>query len=276
MKKNIKLLILSLAIQLLFFGFIIIVVIDYNLEDITGLVPLKNVFFDLFYLFGLSPILMVIIIQFLSVLIAYFYFKLHNIVKIKRYDYAIIKETEDELSLRGTIIRVIILGFFAFSIGIIIEQLVNNRFIIKTGDAETSLVITISTMFILPFLSLIIMPIYLLRDTGVMCSRKKTKKGQQHLPDIEGVYRTFFSYITGYIGIGTIVGIVVVIYTDLILLSTSDPALIIFIFLAPFAAVSISIPPMMFYEWQMIKLKNKFKAKLISKEIRVVENIDEI
>ena len=219
---------------------------------------------------------MVIIIQFLSVLIAYFYFKLHNIVKIKRYDYAIIKETEDELSLRGTIIRVIILGFFAFNIGIIIEQLVDNNFIIKTGDAETSLVIMVSTMFILPFLALIIIPIYLLRDTGVMCSRKKTKKGQQHLPDIEGVYRTFFSYITGYIGIGTIVGIVVVIYTDLIILSTSDPGLIIFIFLAPFAAVSISIPPMMFYEWQMVRLKNKLNTKLTSKGVKVVDDINEI
>jgi hypothetical protein len=168
------------------------------------------------------------------------------------------------------------LVFFAFSIGIIIEQLVDNNFIIKTGDAETSLVIMVSTMFILPFLALIIMPIYLLRDTGVMCSRKKTKKGQQHLPDIEGVYRTFFSYITGYIGIGTIVGIVVVIYTDLIILSTSDPGLIIFIFLAPFAAVSISIPPMMFYEWQMIKLKNKLNTKLTSKGVKVVDDINEI
>jgi hypothetical protein len=249
---------------------------DYNLEDVTGLVPLKSVFFDLFYFFGLSPILMIIINQFLSILMAYFYFRLHNVVKIKRYDYAILKKTEDELSLRGTVIRVIILGFFAFSIGMIIEQLFDNSFIIKTGDAETSLVIMVSTMFILPFLAIIIMPIYLLRDTGVMCSRKKTRKGQQHLPDVEGVYRTFFSYITGYIGIGTMVGIFIIIYRDLIVLSTSDPGLIIFIFLAPFGAVAISIPPMIFYEWQMIKLKNKFKAKLASKGIKSVDTVNEI
>ncbi|MFX1374487.1 MAG: hypothetical protein ACFFA0_01625 [Promethearchaeota archaeon] len=276
MKKNIKLLSISILIQILFFGLILIAVLDYNLNDITGLVPIKSVFFDLFYLFGLSPLLMVIIIQFLSVLIAYVYFKLHNIVKIKRYDYATLKETEDELSLRATTIRVIILGFFAFSIGIIIEQLVENDFIIKTGDAETSLVIMVSTMFILPFLTLIIIPIYLLRDTGVMCSRKKTKKGQQHLPDIEGVYRTFFSYITGYIGIGTIIGIAVIIYRDLISLGTEDPGLLIFVFLAPFAAVAISIPPMMIYERQMIKLKNKLKTKLNSKGIKEVELINEI
>ena len=275
MKKYIKLLIISLVIQLLFFGFVLIAVMDYQLEDLTGLVPLKNAAFDIFYLFGLSPIIMVIIIQFLSVLISYFYFKLHNIVKIKRYEYAVLKETEDELSLRGSIIRVLILGFFAFSIGIIIEQLVESDIIIKTGDAETSLVIMVSTMFILPFLTLIIMPIYLLRDTGVMCSRKKTRKGQQHLPDIEGVYRTFFSYITGYIGIGTIVGMVVIIIKD-IFLSTSDPGLIIFIFLAPFAAVAISIPPMIFYEWQMKKLKDKLKTKLTLKGIKIVENFDEI
>lgn len=275
MKKSIKLLIVSFVIQFLFFGFMLIVVMDYQLEDLTGLIPLKNVIFDMFYLFGLSPILMVGIIQFLSVLISYFYFKLHNIVKIKRYEYAVLKETEDELSLRGTIIRVIILGFFAFSIGIIIEQLLEPDFIVKTGDAQTSLVIMVSTLFILPFLSLIIMPIYLLRDTGVMCSRKKTRKGQQHLPDIEGVYRTFFSYITGYIGIGTIVGMVVIIIKD-IFLSTSDPGLIIFIFLAPFAAVTISIPPMMYYEWQMRKLKDKLRSKLILKGIKEVAEITEI
>ncbi|MFX0029325.1 MAG: hypothetical protein ACFE8B_08955 [Candidatus Hermodarchaeota archaeon] len=275
MKKNIKLFILSFVIQILFFGMMIIAIMDYQLEDFTGLVPLKNVIFDMFYFYGLSPLIMVGIIQFLSVLISYFYFKLHNIVKIKRYEYAVLNETENELSLRCTFIRVIILGFFAFSIGIIMEQLLKADFIVKTGDAETSLLIMVSTLFILPFLSLIIIPIYLLRDTGVMCSRKKTRKGQQHLPDIEGVYRTFFSYITGYIGIGTIVGIVVIIIKD-IFLSASDPGLIIFIFLAPFAAVAISIPPMIFYEWQMTKLKDKLKTKLTSKEIKMVGSITEI
>jgi hypothetical protein len=119
------------------------------------------------------------------------------------------------------------------------------------------------------------MPIYLLRDTGVMCSRKKTRKGQQHLPDIEGVYRTFFSYITGYIGIGTIVGMVVIIIKD-IFLSTEDPGLILFIFLAPFVTVAISIPPMIFYEWQMQKLKDRLKSKLISTGIKEVSEVTDI
>ena len=249
-----------------------------NYSDITRLVPVESGLFDIFYFFVLSPLLMIIFIQCFSVFLAYGFFKLHSIIKLKRYNYAILRINEKELNFKGIFFRALILGFFALSIGMIMIQFIDNTFIIIRSPNVLGLLL-ISTFFILPFLMLILSPIWILKDIGVMCGRIKKilKEDQRQLPDIEGVYRVYNSYIMGYSGITTILSVILIIYNTMITrLGSSDIVLLPFGTIAPFYSVAISILPILFYEWRLPKLREKLINKLLANGIKTIDDLNEI
>jgi hypothetical protein len=217
MKRNIKLILISLLIQTPVFLIMLITNARDDYADITLLIPVESALFDIFYFFVLSPLLMIAFIQCFSVFLAYCFFKLHSILKLKKYNYAILKTNEKKLNFKGLFFRALILGFFALSIGIVMIQFIDENFIIIKNPVLLGLLL-ISTFFILPFLMLILSPIWLLKDIGIMCGRikKKLKEDQRQLPDIEGVYRIYNSYIMGYSGITSLASIILIIYITII------------------------------------------------------------
>jgi hypothetical protein len=278
MKKNIKLIILSLVIQTPVILIMIITNSRNDYTDITRLVPVESGLFDIFYFFVLSPLLMIVFIQCFSVISAYSFFKLHRIIRLKRYNYAILKINEKKLNFKGIFFRALMLGFFALSIGIIMMQLIDENFIILTNPVLLGLLL-ISTFFILPFLVIILSPIWLLKDIGIMCGRIKTKlKGdQRQLPDIEGVYRIYNSYIMGYIGITSIVSIILIVYNTMISrVGSTEMIFLPFGTIAPFYSVAISILPILFYEWKLPKFREKLVSKLLAKGIKIIDDLNEI
>jgi hypothetical protein len=278
MKKNAKLIITSLLIQAPVMFLMMRNTLNDSGNDITLLIPVENGFFDIFFFFVLSPLLMIIFIQCFSVILAYGFFKLHNKIKMKRYDYAILKTVEKKLSIKGIFLRALVLGFFALSIGLMMVQFIDNSIILLKEPILLGLVI-ISTFFVLPFLILILSPIWLLHDGGVMCSRNKgrLKEDLRQLPDIEGVYRFYNSYITGYIGITTIVSLFIVIFSTMVSSSSSmELSFLPLGFLSPFYSVAISIIPILFYEWKLPKFREKLVNKLIAKGFKLVDDLDEI
>jgi len=283
MEKKKELLFISLAILFQFPVIVILIIGSEDSGDITGLVPINSTLIDLLYIFFISPLLMILFIELTTIISAFLFFKLHDIIKIKRYNYAIFKMENLPLKIRDIIIRTLTLGLFAFTIGTLITEFVPHDIIITThhiDDIQMSFITLSATMFILPFLILFFLPIWLLRDAGIVCSKKKFKEGYQKLPDIEGVYRVYNSYILGYIGIATIIAIALLIYTDIFLIiqeGGKDVGLAIPIFFAPFIGMAISLIPLVYYNFRKQKLVERFNQKLHQKSIKtVVENINDI
>ena len=66
MNRKSKFILLGISLIILFpiIGLFFTLVISENATDITKLIPIPNAFFDIFSLFILSPILMIVFIQF--------------------------------------------------------------------------------------------------------------------------------------------------------------------------------------------------------------------
>ncbi len=266
-------LLILLPIIALFFS----LVIAENAPDLTKLVPVPNSFFDIFSLFILSPVLMIFFVQFLSVILAYILFKMHNIIKFKRFDYAILNNVEKNLNKSEYLIRAFLLGFFAFAIGEILVEVISSKTIIPYGVEDTSefLYVSICTLFVLPILSLITIPVWILLDSGSICSRKRNKIGRQKLPDIEGVYRTYQGFVNGYVGIATLVALFLLITADITEIG-SDIGFIPFMFIAPFVSTAIVFLPLLFYDWQLKNLREKFISRLKKIGVKTIADINEI
>jgi len=127
---------------------------------------------------------------------------------------------------------------------------------------------------------LILEPIWLLRDSSVICSLKeeKRKKQKRLLPDIEGIYHYFQSNFSGYVGIGAIIAIIILMYGAIQGLhpELGELADIPGILLTPFMLSVIALPVLIFHELRLKKLRIKLVNKLSKKGIRSIENVQEI
>jgi hypothetical protein len=255
-----------------------------GVEDLTFLIPVRSLIFDSAYVFFLSPLLMMILIQVFSTLMARFFLKLHTVMKLKRYDYYVLKETYEKLSYWSMAKRVLLLAFFAFSFGIFLSQLIPVEIIIAPNPSVTAvtpfLKASATSNFILPFVILIFEPIWLLRDSSVICSLKEEKRKKQRrlLPDIEGIYHYFQSNLSGYVGIGALIAIVLLMFHAIQSLhpELGELADIPGILLTPFMFAVYALPALVFHELRLNKLRQKLVKKLSQKGIRSIEHVQEI
>jgi len=285
LNKYVYPIILYLAVVIPSFLFQVIALGAEGTEDLTYLIPFVSLVIDSAYVFFFSPLIMIILIQCFSVTLSIIYFKIHRIMKLNRYNYYILKETYVKLNYWTIAKRVLLLGFFSFSIGIFLSQIIPEEIIIAPSPSiyeppTPYLKASTTSTFILPFLILIMEPIWLLRDSSIMCSLKeeKRKKEKRLLPDIEGIYHYFHSVFSGYVGIGAIIGMILLMYGAIQSLhpELGELADIPGILFTPFMLSIIPIPALIFHELRLKSLRRKLTEKLSKKGIRSIENIQEI
>ncbi|MFX1379465.1 MAG: hypothetical protein ACFFA4_10265 [Promethearchaeota archaeon] len=277
--------ILYLAVVIPNFLFQIIALGAEGTTDLTYLIPFQSLIIDAAYGAFLSPLIMIILIQCFSVLLSVFFLKLHNFLKLNRYNYYILKENYIKLSYWSITKRVLLLGFFGFSIGIFLSQIIPADIIIAPSPSvyeapSPFLKASTTSSFILPFLILIMEPIWLLRDSSILCSLKeeKRKKEKRLLPDIEGIYHYFQSNFSGYVGIGAIIAIILLMYGAIQNLhpELGELADIPGIIFNPFMLSIVSLPALIFHELRLKYLRRKLISKLSQKGIRFIEKVQDI
>ncbi|MHA2281607.1 MAG: hypothetical protein ACXAC5_12240 [Promethearchaeota archaeon] len=285
MNKYLNLIIVYLIYAVPSFSWQVIMVGAEGTEDLTKLIPIFSLVFDSTYTHFLTPIIMIILIQGFSVLLAIFFLKLHRAMKLNRYDYYILKETYVKLSYWSIAKRVLLIGFFTFSIGIFLSNFIPEDIIItpspsSPGDPSAFLQASATSLFLLPFMILFIEPIWLLRDSSIMCALKKEKikKEKRYLPDIEGIYHYFQSNFSGYVGIGAILAIIILMVNAI---GSVRPELgelgdIPGIILRPFELSILVLPALAFHELRLKSLRIKLVSKLSKKGFRTIENVEEI
>lgn len=253
-------------------------------QDLTYLIPIKSLIINSAYNFFFSPLIMIILIQFFSVVLAVVFLKLHKALKLNRYDYYVLKESYVKLNYWSMAKRVLLLGFFAFSFGIFLSQIIPEDIIIAPSPSVTEITpflkASATSSFILPFMILILEPIWLLRDSSVICSLKeeKRKKEKRLLPDIEGIYHYFQSNFSGYVGIGALIAIIILMYGAIQSLHPElrELADIPGILLTPYMLSVVALPALIFHELRLNTFRTKLVSKLSQKGIRSIEKVQEI
>ena len=254
-----------------------------GVPDLTGLMPVYSLIFDTVYLYLLSPIIMMIFIQCFSVILSIGFYKLHISAKLKKYDYFIFKDIEKEKESHFLVIirRAFTLGLLSLSVGLFLSEILTENILVSSDIAGTITPIqkvTHAGLFILPFLILILGPIWLLRDSGIMCKRSIVNKQKRQLPDIEGIYNYFESNITGYVGIGAIISLVVLLFASIKALNieTGELSDIPGIFLTPLWFTIMTFPALFFYEIRLRSIREKLVSRLSEKGLQSVDKIDVI
>ncbi|MFW9827604.1 MAG: hypothetical protein ACFFEY_08435 [Candidatus Thorarchaeota archaeon] len=285
MNKYVYPIILYLIVVIPSFLFQIIALGAEGTEDLTYLIPIKSLIIDAAYSAFFSPFIMIILIQCFSVLFSTFFLKLHRVIKLNRYNYYILQENYVKLSYWSMTKRVLLLGFFSFSIGIFISQIIPENIIIApspslSGPPTPFLKASTTSNVILPFMILVMQPIWLLRDSSIICSLKeeKRKKEKRLLPDIEGIYHYFQSNLSGYVGIGALIALILLMYGAIQSLhpELGELADIPGILFTPFMLSIVAIPALIFHELRLNTLRRKLINKLSQKGIRSIERVQEI
>jgi len=256
---------------------------DEGVPDLTGLMPVYSLIFDQVYLYLLSPIIMMIFIQYFTVMLSIGFYKLHISVKLKKYDYFIFNDIEKEKESHFLVFirRAVTLGLLSLSIGLFLSEIIMEDILVSSDIAGTITHIqkvTHAGLYILHFLILIFVPIWLLRDSGIMCKRSKVNKEKRQLPDIEGIYNYFESNITGYVGIGAIISLFVILFASIQALNeeTGELSDIPNIFLTPLWFTIMTFPAIFFYELRLRSMREKLISRLSEKGLQLVDKIDVI
>ena len=255
-----------------------------GVENITNLIPF-NFTFDIAYNLFFSPLIMIVLIKCFSITLSRFFFKLHRILNFNRYDYYILNEKLVKLNYWSIIKRVLLIGFLAFSLSIFLAQIIPVDLIIAPSPSEyesPSLFFKTQTIsyVILPFLILFIGPIWLLQDSSIICSLKpeRRKKEKRLLPEMEGIYYYFQSSLSGYVGLGALIAIILLMFDAIqnVNLELGEIVDIPGIFLAPLMLSIVSIPALVFHELRLNTLRQKLIYQLSQKGVRSINAIKEI
>jgi hypothetical protein len=239
-----------------------------NQEDIIPIIP-GNAISD-YMIVLLIPVIITLIVYLLGPYIAIFLFKLHRIIKLKRYDYFLIR-SEKKLTISRMIVRSLFPGLFAINIAIYISLYgeFNKYFVVNPAEMGLAPIIEWISMLIgIPIAILIIIPIWMLEDSGLMCSLKLDKYKTRISPDIESTSRFYASYIKGYTGISTITGYALILYS--FYLRGIEPMTYVIIFIDPLAIMFMLIFPSLVVEMKLDKIRTKMIAILEKKGLNII------
>ncbi|MHA1253511.1 MAG: hypothetical protein ACTSRP_26290 [Candidatus Helarchaeota archaeon] len=227
----------------------------------------------------ITPLIMIILILIFNTIIAKIFLIIHKKVKRNRYEYFIFRDIDDKLNYTGLFLRAIVLGLLAFSLGMAFSRFVPETLVYPKNAPvpnDSYYFTTIWGNFLLPFLIFFLGPIWFLKDTGIICIRKERKKGRRELPDVEGVYNLFSSNINGYVGVGSIFSMIILMVDTITSISHIR---LIDIFMVIFAPISLCLTvliPIAFYEFWLNKNREKFIEKLSKKGYKIIDSLKNI
>lgn len=134
-------------------------------------------------------LLSILFVRFLSV----FYIYLHKAAKFGKYQYSLVSMDDSLIKIPEVLGRAIIPFLLSFSIGYWFSNWFFGHVI---SDTVSVLLLFIYAIMFSPITVIVIAPLWLLDDSGIISIRKR-QKGERKLPDVEGPSTYFVSLLTG-------------------------------------------------------------------------------
>ncbi|MBD3341230.1 MAG: hypothetical protein GF353_19140 [Candidatus Lokiarchaeota archaeon] len=227
-----------LTIVVLILGFLPLL-LNVDAVDLIPIIP-GGVLTDVI-ISTMIPFIFMIAMIFLGPYLAILFVKMHNLIKLKKYDYFIIT-LEKKLPGKRILIRTIFPGLLAVNIAIYITLYGDFNYLFHYQGADPRLVPVVieyaSIIVGIPIAAIVVLPIWMLQSSGLMCFRKTDLYNRPITPDIEGVGHFYTNLLKGYVGISTIISYSLILYQYLtttrntaILVVFVDPIVIIFLFM---------------------------------------------
>ncbi|MGV9173789.1 MAG: hypothetical protein ACOC44_18370 [Promethearchaeia archaeon] len=220
------------------------------IKDFILLIP-GNYRTDILVLFIGGPIFMLILVLF-SRFIALINFKFTSLFQ-RNYEYYYVKISERSLPIRHLLTRPLLPVFICIAIA----QLINSvpfftQFI--TGEIVTSIIFL--ALLIAPLSLLLLLPIWIFKDAGVVKIRKKT---EIRVPPELNYYGNFYYHsYKGFAGITTVISYFVIIYPAIQSLNITTLVILLF---PPFF-MGLYVPFLLIYEKRISKISRKLVKNL--------------
>ncbi|HUT79606.1 MAG TPA: hypothetical protein VMZ29_00270 [Candidatus Bathyarchaeia archaeon] len=122
------------------------------------------------------------------------YIYIHKLIKYLKYGYSTVKTDEHYYSFKEALGRVIIPFLFSFILGYWLANWTYLRNL--TFESFHVLVYMLFSLIVMPITILLITPLWLLDDSGII-TIKKRKESDRKIPDIEGPTVFFYNIYTG-------------------------------------------------------------------------------
>lgn len=203
----------------------------------------------------LIPFFFMLILLFLGPIIVQILVRIHKLMKFNKYEYFIIP-TDKVLSGKRILLRAIFPGLLAINIAIYISLYGDlNPLFHHTGADPQNLPIVIEYIAIIigiPAACVIMLPIWMLESSGLMCSRQVELYNRPVTPDIESVAQFYIKMLKGYVGISTIIAYGLILYRFYTI--SSDTSTILIVFIDPIVIILILVPISLLVEMRSRKL----------------------
>ena len=203
----------------------------------------------------LIPFFFMLILLFLGPIIVQILVRIHKLMKLNKYEYFIIPP-DKVLSGKRILLRAIFPGLLAINIAIYISLYGDlNPLFHHTGADPQNLPIVIEYIAIIigiPAACVIMLPIWMLESSGLMCSRQVELYNRPITPDIESVAQFYIKMLKGYVGISTIIAYGLMLYRFYTI--SSDTSTILIVFIDPIVIILILVPISLLVEMRSRKL----------------------
>jgi len=211
-------------------------------SDLIPIIP-GGLISDVVISISIPFLTMLIILFFLGPIIAQNLVRIHRLMKLNKYDYFIIP-IDKVLSGKRILLRSIFPGLLAINIAIYISLYGGfNLLFHHTGADPQNLPIVIEYIAIMigiPVACLVVLPIWMLESSGLMCSRRIELYNRPVTPDIESVAQFYIKMLKGYVGISTVIAYGLILYQFYTI--SSETATILIVFIDPILIILLLIP----------------------------------
>ncbi|MCP4760201.1 MAG: hypothetical protein GY870_00370 [archaeon] len=284
MKKKMKLLLLNVVYLVVMIPMAIDSInglTEEGVQDFTGLIPIENVVFDQIFLIFIGPLIMVLLVFIISIPFSILLFKFHRLLKSNSYEYFAIQNFGEDIGFKKLFIRGLTISLMGFSLGTTFVSSIPARTISPTQlSVVETLFPLVSTLglVIMPYTVIFFLPIWLLQDSGVICSLADVNLEKRQSPDVEGIYRHFSAILNGYVGIGTLFSMVILMLDTISNLQgdTDEYGDIPMLVLTPVMLTLLTFPAVTFYEYRLKSMKVKLISKLEKNNVKIITSTEEI
>jgi len=220
-------------------------------------------FFFMFIMLLLGPVMVPVLIR------------LHKLIKLRKFEYFVVK-IEKKLSGTRILLRAIFPGLLAVNIAMYISFSSSLSSYIYIDPNNVGATIEYAAIIIgVPIASLLVLPLWILQYSGVMCSKKIELYKRPVTPDIESVGQFYVKMLKGYVGISTVVSYTLVLF-EIFQTSTSIYYTMLLVFIDPIVIIMIFMLISLVFEMKANNLNLRVNKSLEKLNIETAPKIIKI
>jgi len=224
--------------------------------DIIPIIP-GGAFTDLLISISI-PFISMLIVLFIGPILGLIFVYFHRLMRLNKYDYFKISY-EKKMPASRILLRVIFPGLLAVNIAIYLSLYGTfNPLFVENGGDPQNLPIVIEWISIIvgaPIASLIILPLWMLESSGLMCRKKIELYNRPISPDIESVGRFYSKMLKGFVGISTVTTYGLILFE--FFTTTAEFYTIFIVFIDPVVIIFTFTPISLFVEVRAPKINNR-------------------